>query len=138
MVIEVHEDKALPGFNANRDKTVLRTIKILYAFDLRHTFQRAIEAVVPSMIRTMQKRSLAARLGYDGGGVVAANIVKGAQNAVVAADDDDRLSGYGSANELSRRFHLIGARDQLPGPAEHAQALEFRDSWIDVPGGGNG
>jgi hypothetical protein len=70
--------------------------------------------------------------------VVAANIVEGAQSAVIAANNDNRFTGDSGAYELSRRPHLIGAGDELPGFAEHAQALKFRDASIDVPSGGDG
>ena len=46
--------------------------------------------------------ALPAGLRHDGSGVVAANIVEGAQNAVVAADDDDGFAGDRSAHELAR------------------------------------
>src|SRR6266478_5940552 len=82
LVVQVDEDEALPGFDPDRDEAVLRKIKILDAFELRHPLQGAIEAVVPAVVRTMQQRSLAAGLSYDGSGMVAADIVEAAQNAV--------------------------------------------------------
>jgi type III secretion system FlhB-like substrate exporter len=50
-------------------------------------------------------------LSYNGSGVVAANIVEGAKNAVVAAHDNYGLAGNSSSDELSRRLNLIGACD---------------------------
>ena len=136
--VEVDEDEAFPGFDSNGDEAVLRTIKILHALELRHAFQRTIEAVVPAVIGTMQKRGVAARLSYHRSGVMAANVVEGAQDAVVTTDDNDGLASNGCGNELSRTFHLIGARNELPRFAEHVQALQFRNARIDIPGGGNG
>src|SRR5258708_39669703 len=49
-----------------------------------------------------------------------------------------RLPGYPGAHELPWGFHQIGTSDQLPGLAEHCQALKFRDARIDVPRSGNG
>ena len=137
-VVKVDENKTFPRFHANWNQAVLCAIEILHAFELRHSFQRSIEAIVPAVIRTMQNRSLAARLSYDGSSVVPADVVKGPQGAVVAADDHDRLSGDSGTHELSRRFYLISARDQLPGLAVYAQALEVSDAGIDVPGCRNG
>jgi hypothetical protein len=59
----------------------------------------------------MQERSLAAGLGYDGSGMVAANIVESAQSAVVASDDNNWFAGDDGANELAWRFQLFGAGD---------------------------
>jgi len=86
----------------------------------------------------VQKRGLSARLSYDGGGVVAADIEESAKSAVVAADNDDGFSGDGGRDELSRRLHLFGACDQLPRFTEYAQTLEFGDAGIGIPRGGNG
>jgi len=60
--------------------------------------------------------------------VVAADIEESAKSAVVAADNDDGFSGDGGRDELSRRLHLFGARDQLPRFTEYAQTLEFGDA----------
>ena len=120
------------------NKSVLRAIEILDAFELGHAFQRTIEAVVPAVIGTMQESSLAAGFGDDGGGVMAADIVESAQGTVAAADDDDRLTGDHGAHKLAGRFHLFSAADELPGLAEYAEALKFRNAGIDVPGGRNG
>src|SRR5208282_1488847 len=134
VVVEIDEDEALPGFDTNRDQSVLRAVEILHPLELGHAFQRAVESVIPAVIRTMQERSLAAGFGYDGSGVMAANIVERAQNAVVAADKDYRLPGDNIAYKLARRFQLLRAGDQLPGFAEHAQAFEVRYAGINVPG----
>ena len=36
--IEVDEDEALPGFDANRKQAVLGALEVLHAFKFRHTF----------------------------------------------------------------------------------------------------
>ncbi len=100
MVVEIDEDEALPGFNPNRNEAVLRAVEILDPFKFRHALQRTIESVIPAVIRTMQERGLAAGFGHHGSCVVAADIEEGTQNAVVAADHDDRLPGYPGAHEL--------------------------------------
>jgi hypothetical protein len=66
---------------------------------------------------------MSAGLRYNSGSVVAANIVEGAQNTVIAADDDNGLTGDGGRDEVSRRLHLIRTRNELPTPAEYARAL---------------
>src|SRR5271154_4294885 len=86
----------------------------------------------------MQERGMATRLRDNGGGVVTANVVEGTQDGVVATDDDDRFTGDSGGHELPRIFHLIGARDELPRLAEHAQTLDFGNARIDIPGCGDG
>ena len=120
LVVEVDEDEALPGFDSNGDKAVLRAIEIFDPFELGHALEGAIETVVPAVIRTMQEGSLAAGFGHDGGGVMTADIVESAQSAVTAADNDDRLTGNEGSHELAGRLHLFSAGHQLPGFAEHA------------------
>ena len=56
-----------------------RAVEILHAFKLGHAFQRAVEAIFPAVIGTLQDFGLAARLGHDGRGVMAAYVVEGAQ-----------------------------------------------------------
>src|SRR5271156_5687596 len=118
LIVEVDEDEAFPCFHSNRNQAVLRAVEIFDAFELRHAFERSIKAVVPSVVGAMQERGVTTGLSYDRGGVMAANIVEGAQISVVTPNHDDRLPGRGCGNELSRILHLIGARDELPCLAE--------------------
>ncbi len=48
------------------------------------------------MIGTMQECGLAAGFGYNGSSVVTANVVKAAQDTVIAAHYNDGLIGDGS------------------------------------------
>src|SRR5438876_7491695 len=66
-----------------------------------------------------------------------ADIVKGAQLAVIAARDDDRLSGEVRGEEAAFVLHLIGAAHYLPGFRKHAVLLEFVDARIEIPRGRN-
>src|SRR6202041_2808527 len=91
----------------------------------------------PSVVGTMQKSGMSAPLRCDGGSVMATNIVKGPQNAIVAAHHYDRFTSDGGSDEMSRRVHLISSRDQLPGLAEYTEALEFRDTGIGILSCGN-
>lgn len=138
VIVEVDKDEALPGFDANRNESILRAIEILYAFELGHPFQRTVETVVPAVIRTMQVRSVTAGLSHDGSGMVAADIVETAQNSVISANYNNGFTGYAGADKLSGPIQLIGARNELPRLAEYSEALELRNARIDVPRGGNG
>ena len=134
VTIQVNEDETFPSLHANGNKAILRSIEILYAFEFGHAFQRAIEAVVPSMIGTVEKRGVATRLRYDCGGVVAAHIVKGPQDTVSATNHHNGLAGDRCGNELAGSLNLIGARNQLPCLAENVQPLELGNAGIDIPG----
>jgi hypothetical protein len=81
---------------------------------------------------------MSAGLSDNSSGVVAANIEEGAQNAVIAANYDYRLTRDRSGDELAGGFQLIGARDELPGFAEYRYTLEVGNPRINVPGRGNG
>src|SRR5438270_10016149 len=135
--IKVHEDKAFPGLNANWKQPVLSTIKIQNAFEFRHAFQRSIQPIFPTVVRTLQDLCMAAGLSNNRGGVVPADVVEGAQSSLGAANDYDRLSRKPGADEVPWHPQLIGAGNQLPCLAEHVQPLQFSDARINVPGRGN-
>src|SRR5258708_25336427 len=121
--IEVHKDEALPGLDANREKAVLSTIKILHAFELGHAFQRTVKSVPPAMIRTLQHRGVAAWLRDHRGGVMAADVIKSAQGVIASANYHDWFFGDPCRNKIAGIVKLIGARDELPCLAEHVEPL---------------
>src|SRR6202162_3096098 len=82
VVVEVDEDEALPGFHSNRNQTVLRAAEILDTLELGRPLERTVEAIVPSVVGTMQKSGMSAALRCDGGSVMATNIVKAPANAI--------------------------------------------------------
>jgi len=81
----------------------------------------------------MQDFRVPTGLGDYGGSVVAADVVKGSQHVVRAADCDYRLAGNRECEEISGPPDLIGSANDLPGAAENRIALQFRNTWIDVP-----
>src|SRR5439155_6328597 len=115
-----------------------RAIEIADALELHHAFERAIVAVGPSVIRATKLLCGALCFGDHSCGMMPADIVKGAQLAVIAARDDDRLSGEVRGEEAAFVLHLIGAADDLPCFREHAALLEFVDAGVEVPRGRNG
>src|SRR5258708_30738733 len=62
VIVEIDEDKTLPGFNANGNQAILGAVKILDAFKLGHALEGTIETIIPAAIRTMQQSRLPARL----------------------------------------------------------------------------
>src|ERR1035441_4832505 len=79
--VEVHEHEALPGFHADGNQSVLRAIKVLHAIELGHALERAVEAVFPAVVRTLQNLRVTAGLSHNGGSVVTADVVEGAQRS---------------------------------------------------------
>src|SRR5215475_3210588 len=53
--IKIHQDKGLPSLDFDRDQAIFPALEIFHAIKLWHPFQRPVEAVVPSVVRTMQE-----------------------------------------------------------------------------------
>ena len=135
--IQVHKYKILPGIDLHGDEAIVLAFEILYAVEFGHAFERTIEAVVPSVIRTMQDGGLSAGLGHDGCRVMTAHVVEGAQDAVVSAHRYQRLIRYCCGHKLSGLFHLIDSADHLPRFAENSLPFQFRNARVHVPRSGN-
>src|SRR5437867_192601 len=131
--VQIDENKILPGVHLDRHESVFRAIEIADALELHHAFERAIVAVRPAVVRATKLLCGALRFGDHSGGMMPADIVKGAQLAVIAARDDDRLSGEVRGEEAAFVLHLIGAAHHLPGYRKHAALLESVDAGIEVP-----
>ena len=71
--------------------------------------------------------------GDHDGRVVPADVVEGAQLAVITERDDDGLSGEVRGEKTSLVAHLIGAADNLPRFRKHAVLLQFVNAGIEVP-----
>src|SRR5215470_4271388 len=91
--IKVHEDKDLPSFDFYRNKTIFLALEIFHAIELRHPFERPIQAIVPPMVGTMKDGGTTTRFGHDLGGVVSANVIEGAKLAVGSTHSNDGLAG---------------------------------------------
>src|SRR5579885_2985241 len=76
ILIEIDEYETLPGFDADWEQSVLRSFEIFDTLKLRHSLQRSVQTVLPSVIGTLQNLCLSTRLGYYGSRVVTANIEK--------------------------------------------------------------
>jgi hypothetical protein len=90
------------------------------------------------MIRATKLFGTAMRFRNDGGGVMTANVVEGAEFAVIAADDDERLFVDIDGKELTGLLDLIEAADDLPVGGKDGVAFELRDAGVEIPGSGDG
>jgi len=70
--------------------------------------------------------------------VVAADVIKGAEQVVVAARDDDGFAGEIGGEEITFVGHLIQAAGDLPGVGEDGFLFEAGNAGIEIPGRGNG
>src|SRR2546428_14070943 len=66
----------------------------------------------------------------DRPGAMTADIGKGAQLLIRAARNDNRLLANPSRQVLSRRTHLFGTPNQLPGARENLGLLLVQHAWI--------
>src|SRR4029077_15131680 len=103
-----------------------------------HALERPVEAIIPSVIRTMQDRGDPARFGYDFGSVVTADIEEGTHLTVGATYGNDRFASDGGGHELSRLLDLIGSTQNLPGVAEDGEGPEFGGARVHIPRRGDG
>src|SRR6266478_12499 len=131
--IEIDEYEGLPDLRLHRDQTVIATLEILHTDEFRHSFQGAVQTIVPAMIGAMQERGDPAGFGNHLGGMMPTDVVEGAQLAIASADGHDRFSGHGRAHKSAGLFDLIGSADRLPGLAEDRQKLKFGDTRVNVP-----
>ena len=135
--IEIDEDEIFPGVDANGDEAILRAVEIANTVELEHAFEGAVDAVGPAVIGTAKLRGAAVGFRDDGGRVMAADVVEGAELRVLAADDDDGLSGDVGGEEGAVFMNLIEAASNLPAFCEHRRELQFVYAHIAIPGRGN-
>ena len=135
MRIEIDKHETFPGFNSNRKQAVFGALKVLDALKFRHSLQRAVEAVLPSVIRALQDGGVSAGLCDYGSGVVTTHIEESAKNTIRTTNYDNRLTGNAGSDKISRFFDLVRTRDELPGLAEDIKALKLGDARIDIPRG---
>jgi len=77
---------------------------------------------------------VSAGLGGNGGGVVAANVVEGAEMAVGAADGENGFAGEVGGEVVAGVRDLVGAAYGLPVGAKDVAVFELLDGGIEVPG----
>jgi len=136
--IEIDEDEIFPGVDADGDKAMVFAIKIADAFKFDHALEHTVVAVGPAMVGAAELLRAAGYAGFDGGGVMAADVVESAELAVIAASDEQRFFVDVDGEELAGILELIEAADDLPVAGENGFAFELRDAGIEIPGSGDG
>src|SRR5436305_12493630 len=67
-----------------------------------------------------------------------AHIVETAENAIAAANRNNRLVSHSERDEVAWLFNLIHSPNQLPGVAEHRALFQLENSRINIPRRWNG
>jgi len=135
--IEIDEDEIFPRLDTDGDEAISRAIKIADTIELDHAFEGAVDAVGPAVIGAAKLFGAAVGFGDDDGGVMAANVVEGAELRGVAADDDDGLAGDVGGEEITIFAELIKAAGDLPAFSKYSRELQFINAGIAIPGRGD-
>jgi hypothetical protein len=138
LAIEIHENKVLPGVHSHRHQPIFRAIEVTHAFELHHSFERAVVPVRPAVIGAAELFRAALRFRHDRRGMVPAHVVKPAQSAIFPACHDDGFTRESGREKISFLSHLVCAANHLPRPAKHTLLLELFDLRVEIPRRGNG
>src|SRR5579859_820572 len=90
------------------------------------------------MVGATEILGAALRLGDNGGGVMTADVVKGAEYVVVAARDNNGFTSEIRGEEIAFVGDLIEAAGDLPSVGENGFLFETSDAGIEIPGRRNG
>ena len=135
MAVEVYEDEIFPTSTQMGTRPLSARSKLQTPSNSTMPFERAVDAVGPSVVGAAELFGAALEFGDYGGGMVAADVVEGAELGIVAADDDDGFAGDIGGEELAFLADLVGPSDYMPGSAEDTHAFEFFDAFVPIPGG---
>ena len=136
--VEIDEDKIFPYIHFDGNEAVFRAVKIADSFKFDHTFERAIVAISPAVIRAAEILGATFRFGDHGGGVMPADIIKSAENSVVAAGNDNGFTGEVCGEEITFVLDLIGASGNLPVSGKNRFVLQASNARIEIPRRGDG
>ena len=108
-------------------------VEVFNSIELRHPLQRAIQAVIPTVIGTMQNRGHPTRLRHYRRGMVPANVVKRTQSVVFTSRHHNRFSREIRREKIPFIPHLVRPADNLPRFAKHALLLQLLDLRVEIP-----
>src|SRR5580698_3010622 len=134
LLIEVHEDKAVPGRDLNRRQSILGTVKVTNPGKLRGALERTIQPVSPPVVRAAQMLSNSGWRRRNGSRVMAANVIESPQLLISPANHDERLTCQVKGEKLPGIGRLICASHSDPIGAEYLLAFQACDTLIDIPG----
>ena len=113
-------------------QAVAGLVEVLHALELRRGHQLAVEGIGPAVVAALQRLAVALARGHVAR-AVAADVVEGAQRAVGASRDHQRLAQHFAGEEVAHAGHLVDAAHRLPGAGEDLLFLQRQERRLDVP-----
>src|ERR1700687_3201780 len=135
--IKIDKDEVEPFFDANQKEAEVFGIKILGAVEFGGDEQSAVEAVSPAVVAATEEFAVSTARG----GVaraMAANVIKAAENAVVAARDEERLSDEVEGKVVAGARGLVNVAGDLPGGGGEPGVFFLKRCWAEIKGGRQG
>src|SRR5262245_7074495 len=90
-LVEMDPDERAPGRNRDRNEAIFFLAEFLNAVELRRAAELAGQVVGPAVITAAKPGRGAARFIQDWRGAVATDVEERTQDAIIAANDQDRL-----------------------------------------------
>ncbi len=131
-VCDADEDVAADALTVNGLHAVLALVEILAHVAGRH--QRAVLLIGPLVIGTDEARRGTGFLGADAVATVAAGIVEGADGAVTAADDQDRVIADLQGEILAALLDLAIMADEQPVAIPDHFHVQLEIVLVDIEG----
>ena len=131
VVGQVDEDERAPALDAHGDEAEVLLGEALGVLHLGRGAQAAVEPVRPAVVAALERLAVALR-ERDLARAMPADVVEGAQLAVEAVRDDDRLVEDRDRDEVADALELIGPCHELPGAAEDPLLLALEDVGVEV------
>jgi hypothetical protein len=114
LTLEINENQVEPFLDADRSEPEFFAIEIFNAFEFRSHQQSAIEAVGPAVVGAAKQLPVSATRGGVAG-PMAANVIKAAEDAILAPGNEERLAQQIEREIVSGLSRLTDMADKLPG-----------------------
>ena len=135
----VGEQPAVPLGHTHRDERALGPLEDVSLAEARRTLELPVEPVGPGVVRAADE--LAAGLAAHRQKLVPAveaDVVEGAQSAVLAAHEEDRLPAQSDGALVAGVCEAVGAADADPAPVEEVLLFPLEHGPVGVSLGGEG
>ena len=132
--IEVDEDEAEHGLQADLGQREIGLVETLHLFAVARGAQPAFQVVGPGVVGAGDDGLEVAPAGEQFVGAVLADVVEGAQFPVVAAHDKHVLAADVLGQVVARPGDLRGMADETPGAEEDRLLLALEDAGIGIIG----
>jgi hypothetical protein len=134
--VERGEHQPLPLRHARQRHAHRGDVEVPRAAHVGRAEQAAVEPIPPAVVAADELRRAAPVTSGQRPGAMAADVVQGAQFAVVAAHDEQRHAGNLGQRVVARLGDLPGVRHELPAAREDGGALGVGERRLRVAGRG--